>query len=297
MKQITVFTPTYNRAYTLPQLYNSLVSQTNNDFIWLVIDDGSSDNTKELIGQWQSEKKISIEYIYQDNQGMHGAHNTAYKNINTELNVCIDSDDYMPNDAIEIILFLWNRDNNDKIAGILGLDIDQHGKLIGTNFPKNLRTCKYSELKQKHNVVGDKKFIYKTSIIKQYPEYPIFKGEKFVPLGYKYMLIDQEYDLLCYNEVLCIVEYQIDGSSKTIIEQYKKYPKGFAHERKVRMIYSYTLKERFQNAVHYISSSLLSKNKKFITESTNKTLTILAIPFGIMAYFYIKNTNRKGVMK
>ena len=96
MKTITIFTPTYNRAYLLPQLYNSLIEQTNKDFIWLVIDDGSNDNTKELIKNWQQKNKISIQYIYQENQGMHGAHNTAYKNIDTELNTCIDSDDYMP---------------------------------------------------------------------------------------------------------------------------------------------------------------------------------------------------------
>jgi len=104
MKSLTVFTPTYNRAYCLGQLYDSLVRQTNKDFVWLIVDDGSSDTTKEVVASWQKEDKIEIQYVYQENQGMHGAHNTAYKTIVTELNVCIDSDDYMPDDAIAKLL-------------------------------------------------------------------------------------------------------------------------------------------------------------------------------------------------
>ena len=120
---ITVFTPAYNRAYTIHKTYESLKRQTNKNFKWLIIDDGSTDNTKELIEKWLQEKNdFEIIYIYQENQGMHGAHNTAYENIDTELNVCIDSDDYMPDDAIEKILSFWNVNRNDKLAGIIALD-------------------------------------------------------------------------------------------------------------------------------------------------------------------------------
>ena len=85
-KTLTVFTPAYNRAYTLPLGYEALCRQTCNDFEWLIIDDGSTDNTRELVQQWIEEGKVKIRYIYQENQGMHGAHNTAYRNIDTELN-------------------------------------------------------------------------------------------------------------------------------------------------------------------------------------------------------------------
>lgn len=101
-KMLTVFTPAYNRAHTIGRTYESLCRQTCQDFEWLVIDDGSSDHTKELVEGWIKENKIPIRYIYQNNQGMHGAHNTAYRNIHTELNTCIDSDDYMPDDAIHV---------------------------------------------------------------------------------------------------------------------------------------------------------------------------------------------------
>jgi glycosyltransferase involved in cell wall biosynthesis len=100
-----------------------------------VVDDGSSDNTRELVEHWISEGEISIRYIYQKNQGMHGAHNTAYRNISTELNTCIDSDDFMPDDAVEKILTFWRQHGNNQVAGIVGLDVTQDGKVIGTPFP------------------------------------------------------------------------------------------------------------------------------------------------------------------
>ena len=107
MSKLTVFTPAYNRAHLLPRLYQSLCDQTNSNFNWLIIDDGSIDETKLVVDGWIKEGRIAIQYIYQENQGMHGAHNTAYKNITTELNTCIDSDDYMPINAVDLILKKW----------------------------------------------------------------------------------------------------------------------------------------------------------------------------------------------
>ena len=139
LKKLTVFTPAYNRAYCLHHCYESLKRQTCNDFVWLVIDDGSSDNTKELVDSWKAENVIEIRYHWQENQGMHGAHNTAYELIDTELNVCIDSDDYMPDDAVEKIISFWNDFGSDEVSGIIGLDSDTDGQTIGSKLPKNLK--------------------------------------------------------------------------------------------------------------------------------------------------------------
>ncbi len=290
MQSITVFTPTFNRAYCLGNLYASLTRQSNKDFVWMIVDDGSSDDTKALVDSWVAEGKVAIVYIFQQNQGMHGAHNTAYKNIETTLNVCIDSDDFMPDDAIEKILDFWNKNKQEKWAGLIGLDAYNDGSIVGTPFPADMKTCKYYELKSKHKVVGDKKFVYRTDVIKKYPEYPIFEDERFVPLGYKYLLIDQDYDLGVMHDILCVVEYMPDGSSKNIFRQYVKHPRGFAFERKIRMRYAYNFKERFTNAVHYVSSKIFLKEYNFLKESTNVPLTILAIPFGILLNAYIKRT-------
>jgi glycosyltransferase involved in cell wall biosynthesis len=296
-KYITIFTPTFNRAYCLGQLYESLVRQTSDDFLWLVVDDGSSDNTKTLVDSWINEKKIEIQYIFKANEGMHSGHNVAYDNIDTELNMCIDSDDFLPEDAVEKIIAFWKKNRKPNWAGLLGLDAFKDGRIVGTPFPLGMTECKYSELSSRHKVVGDKKFVYNTEIIKKYPAYPIFKEEKFVPLGYKYMLIDQDYDLGVMHEVLCIVEYMPDGSSKNIFRQYRRHPKGFLHERKIRMVYSPTAKERFINAAHYVSSAIFLKHYKFLGESTNKGMTLLAIPVGILLNLYIRYTSKTGVIK
>ncbi len=296
-KFLTIFTPTFNRAYCLGQLYESLVRQTSGNFLWLVIDDGSTDETKKLIENWKAENKIEIRYIYKENQGMHSGHNVAYDNIDTELNMCIDSDDFLPDDAVEKINSFWKNNKKPNWAGLLGLDAFKDGAIVGTPFPAGMTECKYSGLKSKYGVVGDKKFVYSTEIIKKYPPYPIFEGEKFVPLGYKYMLIDQDYDLGVMHDVLCIVEYMPDGSSKNIFRSYRRNPNGFAHERKIRMVYSPTFKERFTNAMHYVSSAMFTKNTRFLGQSTSKGLTLLAIPFGILLNLYIRKTSRSGVMK
>ncbi|WP_321538948.1 glycosyltransferase family 2 protein [Flavobacterium piscinae] len=156
MKSITVFTPAYNRAYCLHLLYESLVRQTNQDFHWLIIDDGSTDNTEEVVRQWLEEGKISMQYHKQTNKGMVGAHNTAHYMMETELCVCMDSDDFMPDNAIERILALWKEHGYPESAGLVGLDAFKDGKIVGTKLPENVKECKFSELYVKYNVSGDK---------------------------------------------------------------------------------------------------------------------------------------------
>lgn len=287
MKTLTIFTPAYNRAHTLGRTYESLLRQTCDDFEWLIVDDGSKDSTQELVERWMQEGKISIRYIYQENQGMHGAHNTAYRNIYTELNTCIDSDDYMPDDAVETIVNFWKTYGSDKHAGIIGLDCTENGNIIGTSFPNEVKETTLSGF-YANGGKGDKKIVYRTDIIKQYPEYPIFKGEKYVGLSYKYALIDQDYTLLVINKPLVIVEYQIDGSSMNIYKQYWNNPKGFIFLRKVEMVTTSNLMRKFKICIHYVSSSLIAKDNSFISKSPCKLLTVLAIPLGFLLYEYIK---------
>ena len=292
-KTLTIFTPAYNRAHTITRTYESLCRQTCKDFEWLVIDDGSTDNTCRLVEKWIEEDIIPIRYIYQHNQGMHGAHNTAYKNIETELNTCIDSDDYMPDDAVEKICSFWKEHGSDRYAGIIGLDITENGKVIGSSFPKGLKETALGDFYSRGGS-GDKKLVYRTSVIRQYPEYPIFEGERYVGLAYKYMLIDQDYKLLTLNEPLVVVEYQEDGSSVNMYRQYWNNPKGFAFFRKTEMVTTKSVKRRFMVCIHYVSSSFIAKNKHFIKESPRKLTTLLAIPFGYMLYRHIAYKVKKN---
>ncbi|EDM42994.1 probable beta-glycosyltransferase [unidentified eubacterium SCB49] len=289
MKSITVFTPTYNRAYCLHQVYDSLIVQTNQNFCWLIIDDGSSDNTKELVESWIALDNIDIRYIYQENQGMHGAHNTAYAHIDTELNVCIDSDDYMPADAIEIILNFWKLKGNDSVAGIVALDIDKKGDYIGTKMPDDIKKSTLGNLYHNLHVKGDKKLILRTEVVKKYPPYPIFKGERFVPLGTLYLMIDQDYELLCLNKPVCVVEYLEDGSSLNIYKQYKKNPKGFRYSRQVELKYMSNYKKLILKSLHLISSTFFIGDFKFFHKNPRKILTFFCLPAGFIFHLFINN--------
>ena len=293
MKCLTIFTPAYNRAYTLHKCYESLKSQTNLEFKWLIIDDGSTDNTRELVHKWMEERELEIIYHYQENQGMHGAHNAAYELIDTELNVCIDSDDYMPNDAVEKILNYWEKNKCDELAGIIGLDAFQNKEIIGTRLPENIKSETLFNLYHKYKVKGDKKIVYRTDLSREYP-YPLFEGERYVGLAYKYYKIDQTHKLGLLNEVLCIVEYMEDGSSKNMLHQYRKNPKGFRFYRienlknpKGSIIYKY------KECIHYVSSCLLDKEYNFFKNNPQKLLTFFSIPLGCLLDSYIvKNTQQ-----
>ena len=280
MAALTVFTPAYNRIHTLPRLYGSLLRQDCKDFVWLIVDDGSSDNTAELVRQWQkNENGFEIRYIYKENGGMHTAHNAAYENMDTELNICIDSDDCLADGAVSKILAKWAEVREQGYAGMIGLDADLEGNLIGKGFPDGMRETTLAGYYAVGGS-GDKKLVYRTDVINQYPPYPVFEGEKYVALAYKYRLIDQDYKLAVLNEVLCNVEYQPDGHSTGMWKEYVRSPKGFAVWRKVCMQYPESRKRLIVDCIHYVSSSILSKNKMYVLESPNRVLTILCIPLG-----------------
>lgn len=293
MPTITVFTPAYNRAHTIGRTYESLLKQSNKDFKWLIVDDGSTDNTKELVEEWlKRDNGFEVQYIYKENGGMHTAHNVAYENIDTELNVCIDSDDCLADDAINKILDKWNEVKDQGYAGIIGLDSDLEGNIIGKGFPKNLKETTLGGYYE-NGGAGDKKLVYRTDVIKQYPPYPTFEGEKYVSTAYKYRLIDQDYKLAVLDEVICNVEYQSDGSTATMWKQYVKNPNGFVFWRKVCMKYPTSTKRLIVDSIHYCAESQLAGNKHYIKESPKKLLTVLCvIPGYVLKRKCLKMANR-----
>lgn len=292
--QLTIFTPTYNRAHVLGRTYKSLVAQTNKKFIWLIIDDGSIDETKDLVQSWiDTEREFEIRYLYKSNGGMHTAHNLAYANITTELNLCIDSDDSMPPRAVEFILDFWEQNRSKDVGGIIALDADMKGHVLGTRLPKGLKQISTTDLYGKYRAMGDKKFIYKTSVINSVPEYPEFEGERLVPLGYKYFLVAEKYEMLLLDEVVCLVDYQADGSTNTIFKQYIQSPRGFAIANAVGMCCAGTMARRLKSVIHYIAECRIA-HKPCLKESPRKILTLLLYPLGCFAESYIKYVNRKG---
>ena len=137
MELLTIYTPTYNRITLLERLYNSLLDQTCKDFIWMIVDDGSNDNTKEIVEKWlKNENGFKIEYFYKENGGVHTARDFAYTHCKTDLLVSIDSDDWLVNNAVEIIIDFWKENGKKEYAGVFGKCMLSNGDNIGTDFPE-----------------------------------------------------------------------------------------------------------------------------------------------------------------
>lgn len=292
MKPITVFTPTYNRASLLARCYESIKRQTCHDFIWMIIDDGSTDETKKMVEEWiKTDKVTEIEYYYKENGGLHTAYNEAISHIRTELCVCIDSDDFMPNDAVEKVLSFWQKKGSNKVAGIVGLDYDLNGQVIGDLLPKqetvnliDLFTGKY-KLKN-----GDRTNVVRTELYRKYAPMKVFPGEKNFNPHYMHLQISREYDFLVLNENLRYVDYQDNGMSASILKQYYNSPNSFIETRKLYLSFDNTgFGFKFRHSVHLVSSSIFAKKlSNVILDSPCKILTCVAIPFGITLSVYIR---------
>lgn len=288
---LTVFTPAYNRAYTLPRTYESMKQQKNTDFIWLIVDDGSSDNTGELVRQWQAEENgFEIRYVYKENGGMHTAHNVAYSMIDTELNTCIDSDDALAPDAVQIIADAWEKVRDKGYAGLLALDAEFNGTIIGKGFPEGLHETTLGGY-YRGGGRGDKKLILRTDVVRQYPPYPVFEGERFVPLGSLYTMIDRDYTLSVLDQIVCLVEYLPDGSTQNIIRQYYRNPNGFRYGRLVSLTGKNSLKGTLKIYVHYAAESILA-GKPILKDAPKKMPALLSVPAGAVLAAYIRAKNK-----
>ena len=148
---LTVFTPTYNRAYILPRLYESLLKQTDKNFEWVIVNDGSTDNTKKIIEEWIEKDKIVIRYYEQENQGKPVAHNKGVEKAKGEIFTCVDSDDFLVDNAVEIINSKWDEcKSNNMCIGIVGTCIGLDGKPVGTGMPLNIKNSTLRNLYNKY---------------------------------------------------------------------------------------------------------------------------------------------------
>ena len=294
---LTVFTPTYNRAHTLERTYRSLCRQTCKDFEWLVIDDGSTDGTRDLVQKFVNERVVPTRYIYKENGGLYTGYNMAYAHIETELNVCIDSDDYMPDNAVELIVKNWRERGSEQYAGLIGLDFYADTKEpIGGRFPETMTTCYFLDLSVKGLHRGDSKLVMRTDLMKRVAPQIGFPGEKnFNPI-YMLLQVCDRYPLLVLNENICFVEYQQqDSMSGAIYRQYVDSPRSFAKLRLLEIGLKHnTFFNRFRSAVHYVANCLIARDEAWLRKSPHKWLILGAVPFGCCWYLFVilKNKTR-----
>lgn len=286
-KQLTIFTPTYNRAYILPQLYNSLKGQTNKEFVWTIVDDGSTDDTESLVSGWMNEHAIDIVYIKQENGGKMKAHNTGVQNATTELFFCVDSDDYLVSDAVEIILLRWNslkEDEKSNLAGLVGYRGETPEKIMGNSFPRGVMQDTLGGLYDK-GFTGETALIFKTDILKNFL-FPIIGDEKFITEAYVYNQIDQQYELYVCPKVLTICEYRLDGLTKNNLKIVFNNPCGYVAYNIQRGNYAENLRKRFKFYIGATAFDMFSKDVEMPVEPEHKIIYILSRPFGKVFYLY-----------
>ena len=296
MPTLTVFTPTYNREELLERGYEALKRQTCKDFLWIIVDDGSTDNTAERVEQWIAETTdFEIRYIKKENGGLHTGYNTAIEHADTELMVCVDSDDYMPNDGVEKILRFWEQEGSTEYAGIVGLDYDLEGHLIGDPLPNQKTVNLIDLLVGKYALVnGDRTNVIRTELYKKVAPMKSFSGEKNFNPHYMHLEISKEYDFLVLNENLKHVEYQPGGMTKSIWRQYYNSPNSFAEIRKLYLSFEDTsFKFKLKHAIHYVSSCILAgKLRDGIKEIPQKGYVLLGLFPGIAMSFLVRKKGR-----
>ena len=293
-KLVTFFTPTYNRAHILPRCYESLCKQHSYNFKWLIVDDGSSDNTRELAEKWISqEKRFPIRYIYKENGGLHTAFNMAVEAADTEVFVCFESDDIFTEDAMTIIEKMWARIRKTKCVGFISLCRDMKGNLIGSKYPEKVKKTLYRE--HRRIAPGDKQYVFRTSALKQVFPMPSFPGEKYFDPKYRFFALDEIGPLAVTNEVFDLVDYQPEGLTHTIIKQYYNSPNSFAEYRKLYMqVPNRSVLYRFKENVHYVASCCLAgKLNRAVSESPKKGYTLLALLPGVIWAAVIRQANQE----
>lgn len=292
---LTIFTPTYNRAHTIGRTYQSLCRQSSKEFEWLVVDDGSTDNTAAMVEEWLVENKITIRYVYKENGGLYTGYNVAYSLIESELCVCVDSDDYMPDDAVEKILKCWTERGGEQYAGLIGLDFHLDGTPIGGSFPAELEEVWFMDLYIKKLHLGDVKPVLRTSLMKTVAPMVGFEGEKNFNPVYMMMQVCDRYPILILNENLCFVDYQIgaDSMSAGIWNQYMNSPRSFQKQRILEMQLKHnSWGNRIRVAIHYVASSLIAHDRSWLRKSPMKWLTLLVSPMGVVLYLIILYKSR-----
>lgn len=267
--KISVLTATYNREKLLDKLYASLLINSNScpqiELEWLIMDDGSTDNTKTVCENYMLEKLIDVKYFYQENKGKMSAINSLVQKATGDLIIECDSDDYFTKDAFLVILQALSKcEDMRNIYALVFLKYDQDGKNMGNNFIKDDFHSTMFDLYFKEGITGEKALVFNTKIRKNF-KYELEKDEKFVTEARLHHKMDLQYEVACFNKPIMICEYKKDGYTKNINKQFTKSPYGYYEYFKEifdQDMRGTTLKKRMYVYKHYILFSILTKQEK-----------------------------------
>ena len=254
---LSIFTPTYNRAYIIENLYKSLCRQTFKDFEWIIVDDGSNDNTREIVNKFIQEKIISIKYFYQENSGKPSAHNKGVSESSGDLFMCVDSDDYLKDDACEIVYNTWKHVSKPGIIGIIAYRENTAGTNM-TAVDSCLRSSTFLRAVKKYGLSGEMVLIYSTAIIKKV-RFPKIEGEKFIQESYLYTLLDDYGKMFFLHKSIYVLEYREDGYTKNAQKLYWENWRGYILSINTKLKRPTCIKDYFTGTIVYNSVMIAHK--------------------------------------
>lgn len=287
---ITVFTPTYNRGYIIESLYKSLKTQISNNFEWLVIDDGSTDNTEELFEKWNREdNKFNIRYVKTHNNGKPRAINKALEIAKGRYLFMVDSDDHITNDAIlKIEKWITEIDDKEDIIAVGAARVYPDGEYIKGIEPSIDDSIGYLDAtnleRKNYNLDVDMCEAYKIDILNKFP-FEVWDGEKFAPEEITLNEIAlQGYKVRWHKDKIYICDYLDDGLTKGSWNLQKSNPMGYAMLYNHKLKFTKDLSERFNYCCQHIALSIIGKQYNYILKSNDKLLTLLSLPFGYLLF-------------
>lgn len=284
---VTILTPAYNRAHTLPALFRSLQQQTCFNFKWVIVDDGSTDNTRELCSRFH-DTNFDITYIHKENGGKHTALNLAFKRLDTPLCFIVDSDDQLTPDAVETIQTDYPTVRDKDLCGISYLKAYEGQGTIGDPHPADHAIGNFIEVRINQNVGGDKAEVWRSDLLSEL-QFPVFEGEKFMGEAWVWVRMAEKRDMLMVNKVLYIAEYLEGGLSKSGRAMRIRCPYGGMAWASTTMGPRYVWRERIKGALKYLAYSFFAHTSwKERFNVRDKALTICLLPLGFALYLYWK---------
>ncbi len=289
MPYITIVTPAYNRARELPLLYDSLLKQTLKDFAWLIIDDGSNDETETYVDSLDSASPFLITYIKKANGGKHTALNVAMDKVTTELFFIVDSDDVLSPDAVETILKDWEKVKDDGLCGISYLRGYNEKTVIGDEFPQDGEIDTFINMRFNRGIDGDKAEVWVTKYMKEFGGFPVFPGEKFISEAVLWIKMARKYQMQFRNKIIYITEYLPGGLSKTGRSLRFKCHEGMAYGSLETMSKEFSMKIRLKETLLYVVYCKFGgRSFRQILKCPYPCLVIIGYLPGVLLYKYWK---------
>lgn len=284
---LSIFTPTYNRAHLLEKLFLSLQEQDSR-FEWIVIDDGSTDNTEEVIQEFIKRADFPITYIKKENGGKHTAHNRALEFAKGDLFMGVDSDDWLANDAVKKAL-RFSHKLIESDCGFLAYKEDAHGNILSCAIPEmENQHFKANAAISRLSASSEFCFIFKTAVLKKHP-YPIMGTETFIGECVLYDALELAgYTVCLCPEVLEACEYQMDGLTVNINHIMKQNPLGYCYYFMQRIDLVSSLRERLIVCGKYHAFCFFAGKNKTPYTGKHRILVVLAKPLGVAFRYYYK---------